>query len=888
MYDLVSWTLQHYSAGTLIGGKSATTQTNLITYINSLYCIVGLPAPTIPLGSLGPDGAIALIPAGTTTTTNVVTDTKTAGIQVPPNTVTQPAIITVVRIQGRLLTQLDQYPLYYQFTSDQPLNTPVVVGVCIANDLTPPDPSRLRVAHNIPDPNPTTIEILPLAPAPFLDCTNATSLSLGPNPTLQQFASWGLARAGQALRSLLRPAPLSASLMATTGLGGTTKKLSPFGVVDTLITVSAMSPTSITGVAGSTVAAGSLPSVRVATPNNNPVTSYPVTFAVPAGSEGAITGGAATTDANGIARVGTWTLGADQAPDTVAATVAPPHLNSGVQGSPVRFIATVLKAVVITAPTSLSDGVQNGAYTSTTFTATGGNGTYTWAVSAGTLPAGLALSAGGVLSGTPTAAGSATFTVQATSGPSSATKDYSLTILTPASIAAPASLGDGIQNAAYASTTFTAIGGNGTFSWAVSTGALPAGLSLSDGGVLTGTPTGTGTSNFTVQVTSGPSTSTKDYALTILPPAAITGPALLSDGIQGAAYSSTSFTASGGTGSYTWAVSGGALPAGLTLSSAGILTGTPTASGNASFTVQVTSGVSTATKAYGLVILPPATVTGPASLADGAQGNLYPSTTFTAGGGTGSYSWVVSGGALPAGLSLSSSGILSGTPTVNGSFTFTAQVTSGVSTGTRDYTLKILPPVTITTTSPLPAATIGVAYSLPLQATGGTGSYGWSVTGGALPAGFTFSGAGVLSGLATAPSTSNFTTQAVSGPGSTSSSFALTASYPTALKLSFQVGPSGSACYAVNAVLSPSITVKVTDAGGNPVSGVTVSIKAVVNNGSWVAVSQPSVVTGANGLAVFNTLSINKTGGYTLQASTGSPWPGGSASSGKFNIKPSC
>ena len=349
MYNTVDWTLAQYSQGNLIGGKSAATQARVTTFINSLYCAVGLPAPTIPPGALGPDGAIAIV-SPATTTTNVVTDTKTAGIQLPANGVTTPTLITVSRIPGHLLTQLDQYPLYYEFHASPALpgNVDAVVGVCIANDLTPPDPSRLRVAHNVPDPNPTTIEILPLAPAPFLDCTNALSVGLGPNPSLRELASYGLARAGHALRALLSPTPAFASYVGTTGLGGTTKQLSPFGVVDTLITVSAVSPTTISGIAGAAVPSSGLPSVRVATPTNQPVTNYPVTFTVPSGSEGAISGGAATTNASGVATIGGWTLGATLGTDLVNAAVAPPHLGSGVQGSPVNFSATVISATPVT------------------------------------------------------------------------------------------------------------------------------------------------------------------------------------------------------------------------------------------------------------------------------------------------------------------------------------------------------------------------------------------------------------------------------------------------------------------------------------------------------------------------------------------------------------
>ncbi|HKV76036.1 MAG TPA: hypothetical protein VJN95_16080 [Gemmatimonadales bacterium] len=342
-YNFVAWTLGYYNAGQLTGGKSADTQAKLTTLINAAYCAAGLTVPTIPPGSLGSDGAVALV-TPTSPTTNVVTPSLTAGIQVPTGAVTQPTIITVTRLPDsqRLLTQLDQYPLYYQFTASPalPFGANAVVGVCIANSLTPPDLSRLRVAHNVPDPNPTTIEILPLAPVPFLDCTNA-SLSLGPNPSLGQFVRWGLASVGRKLARLIAPTPLYASFGGA-GLGGTTRKLSPFGVVDTLLLVTPVSPTSLTGLASSSVASGDLPAVSVHTPTNVAVTNYPVSFAVPGGSQGSITGGTATTDATGVARITSWTLGAGLTIDSVIASVAAPHLNSGVQGSPVTFTDQVI------------------------------------------------------------------------------------------------------------------------------------------------------------------------------------------------------------------------------------------------------------------------------------------------------------------------------------------------------------------------------------------------------------------------------------------------------------------------------------------------------------------------------------------------------------------
>ncbi len=287
-------------------------------------------------------------------------------------------------------------------------------------------------------------------------------------------------------------------------------------------------------------------------------------------------------------------------------------------------------------------------------------------------------------------------------------------------------------------------------------------------------------------------------------------------------------------------------------------------------------------------LTPPSITT--ASLPDGQQTIAYGPATLAATGGTGSYNWALApGSALPGGVALSAGGVVSGTPTAYGAFTFTIRVTSGPLFADRSYTINILPaPVVISTASPLPGATVGVAYSQMFLATGGTGSYAWQVTSGTPPAGLALSGAGVLAGVPTAPGTSTFTVQATSGPVSASKSFSLTASYPTAVALAFQPGPSNSQCYALNAIMTPNIAVKVTDQAGRPLAGVQVNIVAVTNNGSKVVPSQPSAVSGANGVAVFNTLSINKTGGYRIIASTQSPWPVVSVQSGRFNISPAC
>jgi hypothetical protein len=165
-----------------------------------------------------------------------------------------------------------------------------------------------------------------------------------------------------------------------------------------------------------------------------------------------------------------------------------------------------------------------------------------------------------------------------------------------------ASTGEGVVNTAY-SQTLSATGDTAPYNWSVSSGTLPTGLSLTPAGVLSGTPTATGTSTFIVQVTgSGGQTVTQSLAVTIVNPLTITSTSPLAAGIVGTSYSQT-LAASGGATPYFWTVSASTLPAGLSLSSAGILSGTPTTAETSNFTVQITdNGGLTATQAFSVTI----------------------------------------------------------------------------------------------------------------------------------------------------------------------------------------------------------------------------------------------------------------------------------------------
>jgi hypothetical protein len=137
------------------------------------------------------------------------------------------------------------------------------------------------------------------------------------------------------------------------------------------------------------------------------------------------------------------------------------------------------------------------------------------------------------------------------------------------------------------SQTLTATGGKTSYTWSRTAGSLPAGLSLSTAGVISGTPTSAGTSSFTLQVKdSNNATATKALAITIVPPVNVTS-ATLPSGAVGSAYNQT-LVASDGKSPYTWSIIDGILPPGLSLNSAtGVTTGTPATAGITSLTVQV-------------------------------------------------------------------------------------------------------------------------------------------------------------------------------------------------------------------------------------------------------------------------------------------------------------
>lgn len=253
----------------------------------------------------------------------------------------------------------------------------------------------------------------------------------------------------------------------------------------------------------------------------------------------------------------------------------------------------------------------------------------------------------------------------------------------------PPTLPDGNAGVAY-SQSLLASGGTGPYIFVLFSGTLPPGLALSSDGNITGTPTAPGAYNFTISAQDSLGCiSAQAFSISIgcLPITLV--PSSLPDGSVGTGYSQ-GIASSGGTPPYSYSLTAGALPPGITLSSPGLVSGTPVTSGTYNFTVTSTdTHTCTGSQAYSITTTCPTISVLPATLPDGDTSAAY-NATLTGSGGAAPYSFAVTTGSLPPGLSMDSGGSISGTPSSAGTFPFTVTATDANGcTGTQGYSIAV-------------------------------------------------------------------------------------------------------------------------------------------------------------------------------------------------------
>lgn len=422
--------------------------------------------------------------------------------------------------------------------------------------------------------------------------------------------------------------------------------------------------------------------------------------------------------------------------------------------------------VVITTPSPLPFAVQGQSY-NTVLQATGGSsGFYSWFLDSGTLPAGLFVESGGAItsggSGIVTGAPAIyTFTIRANSTPTDGLKTFQLQVYSRVQVTST-SVPAAARNTPY-STQLTATGGSGgPYVWQLSDSDLPPGLVLNSAGQVSGTPTGpAGDYVFFVTATdtvgqesarTGVSIRINEQALVINPPST------LERGVINVPYTNA-LTATGGNGTYLWVIQSGGtgLPSGITLTSAGQLIGTPTVSGPFTFRARVSDSSTFQPQAQSAdfsLFINPLLVISTTGLPGGVVGTPYNAQLTATGGQQPPLTWTLLSGTLPNGLTLSTSGAITGTPTVASTFNFVVQVVdAGVGQGrqvrTQAFSIAVAPAPLVIVTTALGQATAFVPYSQAITAAGGDPPYTWSLASGTLPTGITFSSAGVLSGTTT-------------------------------------------------------------------------------------------------------------------------------------------
>jgi large repetitive protein len=287
-------------------------------------------------------------------------------------------------------------------------------------------------------------------------------------------------------------------------------------------------------------------------------------------------------------------------------------------------------------------------------------------------------------------------------------------------------------------------------------GSLPTGLSMSRDGVISGVPTGAGLARFWVwnhdltAAQGGPSwceredRSEREFSIPIDPGLAIVNPSV-KPATVGQPYTDTLATKqvvslnslTGPDVQSTWSLQSGAFPPGITLSTTGVLSGTPTTEGSYQFVIKAQNGSPSDTETYTLAVRQPVSV-------KSSLGSVQPSSevgirfgkTFTATGGSGTYTWALVSGALPFGVTLDATrGTITGTPQTAGTYAFALTATDSEGrVANASAALTVAPRLAIKNLR-LKSAKLARTYQMKLATVGGVQPLKWRVFRGTFPLG---------------------------------------------------------------------------------------------------------------------------------------------------------
>lgn len=561
--------------------------------------------------------------------------------------------------------------------------------------------------------------------------------------------SYGSSGNNIALNTNVTNSPTSYAVgSATTAQGGTVSVVAATGAV------TYTAPTGYRGndtfVYTATNASGTSSPATVTVPVGNPIIAVtPATLTAGTGSTPysqmlTASGGKApytfsTTLASGVLPTG-LTLsssgtvsGTPRASGTFTFTVTGTDASTGT--GPATFTSSTLSLTIAAptisvTPTTLNTFAVGTAYTAQSFAANGGNGSYTFDISSGSLPAGMTLTAGGLLSGTPSAAGAYSFTIRATDGNGfTGTKTYGGTV--NAAVPSAPAIGSATAGNGEATVSFSAPASDG--------GATITGYTVtsSPGGFTnTGSQSPisiTGLANgvsytFTVTATNSVGTgAASGVSNAVTPASALPAPVANAVSATVAANSPANpvtLEITGGTAASVTVASpashGTATASGTTIT----YTPDPGYSGTDSFTYTATNATGTSAPAtVTITVTAPTLALAPAAgaLPAGTVGTVYGGSTIVASLGTAPYTYAVTNGTPPAGVSLYSNGTISGTPSADGTYSITVTATdANGATGTVTYSLVIGVAAPVANPVAVSVAANSSANTIPLDITGGT------------------------------------------------------------------------------------------------------------------------------------------------------------------------